>query len=223
MTSRSRVRVRSTFAVTTSIVAVLLVAGLAAGCSSDATTSKEPGADRKLSGVINDPLLDVSTQSLPEALTGTPFPFVAKSGHLLLVYFGYTDCPDVCPTTLFDLKAALKKTSAATNKKIDVAMATVDPRRDKPELITGYVQGFFPAATALRTDDDAVLRAVTTAFGATYQANYYVSGGVDVIHSAYLYAVDDKGLVVLAWPFGSASKDIALDLEQLLASQGEKP
>ncbi|MFN8050990.1 MAG: SCO family protein [Acidimicrobiales bacterium] len=187
------------------------------GSSSSADTTAETGT-HQLSGVVPEPVPDVSALSLPEASAdATPFPFVAKPGQLLLVYFGYTACPDICPTTLADLKAAFKKLGSPLSKKVSLAMATIDPRRDTVDVISGYLHGFFPTATALRTEDDAALRSVTDAFGASYEAQYPNNSEPRVSHSAYLYVVDENGHVVLEWPFGSTSKDIALDLERLLA------
>lgn len=201
-------------------MAILLsFAILLGGCSQDDPTADPPSQDpatRELSGVVLDPVPDVSAASLPEASPeAAPFRFVAKPDQLLLVYFGYTACPDVCPTTLSDLKAALKKLGSES-ERVSVAMATIDPRRDTAGVISAYVHGFFPTATALRTDDDATLRSVTNTFGASYSTVYPQSGTPEVSHSAFLYVVDEQGHVVLQWPFGTTSNDIALDLGQLL-------
>lgn len=200
-------------------IMVLAASMWSAGCANTATGGRGDGAAgaRKLSGVVVEPVPDVSALSLPEASPAAePFRFVADDGDLLLVYFGYTACPDVCPTTLADLKAALKQLGAPS-KHLSIAMATIDPRRDTADVISGYLHSFFPSATALRTDDDAALRSVTNAFGASYLTEYPNTGEPRVSHSAFLYVVDDQGHVVLAWPFGTTSADIALDLEQLLA------
>jgi len=197
---------------------------LAVACSND-TGSSADAADgiaadsgaRQLSGVTREPVPDVSALALPEAVDpAIPFRFVAERDQLLLVYFGYTACPDVCPTTLADLKAAFKQLGAKS-RNVSLAMATIDPRRDSAEVISGYLRSFFPAATALRTDDDAALRSVTDAFGANYEAKYPNNSEPEVSHSAYLYVIDDQGNLVVQWPFGTTANDIALDLEQLLA------
>lgn len=204
-----------------SVAMVVVVATVSLGSTACADATSGSGAaetgTRRLSGVVVDPVPDVSALTLPVAdLAAAPFPFVAGDGDLLLVYFGYTACPDVCPTTLADLKAALKQLGAAS-KRVSIAMATIDPRRDTADVISGYLHGFFPTATALRVDDDATLRAVTNAFGASYLTEYPNTGEPRVSHSAYVYVVDDRGHVVLSWPFGTTANDIALDLEQLLA------
>ena len=97
---------------TAATIMVVVASMWSAGCADTATGGggDEATGARKLSGVVVEPVPDVSALSLPEASPAAdPFRFVADDGDLLLVYFGYTSCPDVCPTTLADLKAALKQ------------------------------------------------------------------------------------------------------------------
>ena len=88
-------------------------------------------------------------------------------------------------------------------------------------MLADYVQAFLPDATSRRTDDDAVLRAVVTAFGGDYSVTTGDDGEPEVSHTAEVYAVDDSGRIVLAWPFGTPAGSIAADLRRLLA--GERP
>lgn len=200
--------------VAAAVAATAVVAALVAGCSNE--TAPARGADAPLSGVVRTPAAQVGDASLPVATDpATSMNFRAEPGHLLVVYFGYTSCPDICPTTLADLKAAMRQLGGSA-RRIDVAMATIDPRRDTPTVIEGYLQSFIPDATALRTEDDAALRAVTDAFGANYVAEYPVNEEPRVAHSAFLYAVDPSGSVVVAWPFGSSAADMSADMRQLL-------
>lgn len=203
-----------------------LLAGalLLTGCSSSTKESvAADGSDRKageLTGVVAKPAPDVSAVTLPTAADPpTSYSFVPAAGHLNIVYFGYTACPDVCPTTLSDIRAAFRKLPKDDVGRLQVVMATIDPRRDTAEVITGYLKSFFADGVALRTDDDAVLRAAATAFGATYEAKYPNQGEPQVEHSAYTYVIDDTGHVVDQWPFGMTSADMTHDLELLLAAK----
>ena len=190
------------------IAAVATGALLFVACGSD-TTSKT------LSGYELDPAPSVGALSLPEASNGdADFTFKAADGRLLIVYFGYTSCPDVCPTTLAEVKKSFKQLGDAADK-VDVAMATIDPNRDTGEIITGYVQIFIPGAHALRSDDPAQLESVAAAFGASYSVTTAADGQIDVSHSAGMYVVDPSGTVVLTWPFGIPADGIATDLEIL--------
>jgi protein SCO1/2 len=135
----------------------------------------------------------------------------------LIVYFGYTSCPDVCPTTMAGLRTVLQDLGDDADR-VQVAMATVDPTRDTDEVITGYVQGFIPGGHALRTTDDAALRAVADVFGAFYQVTSADDGTEEVVHSGSVYAVDDQGRLRVTWTFGTPPADIANDIEILLGS-----
>lgn len=190
--------------------AVISVVALAA-CGSDE-------AQRRLAGYTLDPPTQVGDLTLPDAATGEPFAFRAAPGHLLVVYFGYTACPDVCPTTLATLRAAIRSLDHGA-ERIDLAMATVDPARDTADILPGYVRSFVAGGAALRTDDDIELRAVTDRFGATYRVT--VDGPkVEVSHSGAMYVVDETGAVLDVLPFGLTKDDVANDLAILLDRGG---
>jgi protein SCO1/2 len=158
----------------------------------------------------------VGVVSLPDASNDDdPFFFQASDGELLVVYFGFTSCPDICPTTLADLKSVLGDLGDDA-ASVDVAMITVDPERDSAETLVGYVQWFIPNAHALRTDDRAALDAAGDAFGAEFSVVKTSEGRVEVLHTAYLYGVDDTGRIVATWPFGAEPDDIATDVGSLL-------
>jgi protein SCO1/2 len=175
------------------------------------------GSAPSLTGQVITPNPVVSTVSLPEATSGTPFRFAAPAGHVLLVYFGYTSCPDICPTTLADVRDARAKLGA-DGAKVDLAMVTIDPDRDTAANLTAYVTTFVPTGQALRTTDAAALSAAAAAFGASYEVTTTPEGKVEVGHSAYLYGVDPSGRVRVVWPFGVTVKDLNADLRLLLAN-----
>jgi protein SCO1/2 len=173
-------------------------------------------APKVLSGLQLTPPPAVGALSLPDASTpGTDFTFTASPGKFLIVYFGYTQCPDVCPTTLSEVKKALAKAGSDVAANTEMAMITVDPNRDSDELLTTYVQSFIDGAHSLRTEDDTRLKAVAKGFGTSYSVTTNAKGEVEVVHDGKLYVVDDKGDVVLEWLFGIKSDAIATDLEIL--------
>ncbi len=170
-----------------------------------------------LVGYARDPAPYVGDSELPAVQAdGTlkPFPLVAPPNGLLLVYFGYTSCPDVCPTTLADLGRALDDVGEPSGQ-VQVAMITIDPEVDTPEILRGYLQSFVPDGVALHTDDDAQLRAVAGGFGADY-GKETVEGTDEVFHTASVYAIDDGGELLLTWPFGTSASDLTADLRHLL-------
>lgn len=189
-------------------VSILLLLALAGGgCG---------GGSAELSGFVREPLPVVGDATLPDASAGgAPFTMKASEGELLVVYFGYTSCPDVCPTTLADVRTALGELGDDA-EDVELAMATVDPTRDTDDVITGYVRSFVPTAHALRTDDDAALREVTEAFGAYYEVSIGEDGAVEVVHTGHLYGIDDRGRLRVTWPFGTEPAALADDFEILL-------
>jgi protein SCO1/2 len=133
---------------------------------------------------------------------------------LLVVYFGYTNCPDFCPTTLSDVRLARRQLDDPS--RVDVAMISIDPDRDLP-MLPDYVGGFFPDdGHALGTSDASLLARVAAPFGTSYQVTTNDAGEIEVAHRTDLYAIDDQGLITLTWPFGVTKDDLADDFRRLL-------
>lgn len=200
----SRLHPRAATAPVAAVVAILIM--ILTGCGAD-----EP---QPFAGYARMPTPTVAEVSLPSVEadgTSTPFTFAAPQGDLLLVYFGYTSCPDVCPTTLSDVRNALTDLGDDSDD-VQLAMVTIDPEIDSAEILTNYVRSFVPTGHALRTDDDAQLRAAANAFGADYGKD-----DGEVYHTGSLYAIDDQGELVLTWPFGVPTDDLASDIGRLLA------
>lgn len=197
---------------------MIVVAALLGGCTKDS----EPAA-RELTGYSRQPLPSVDGVSLPRADGKGDWAMTAPAGGLRLVFFGYTSCPDVCPTTMSDLKRALLTLPKGDRARVEVGMATIDPGRDTAAKLTDYVTTFIPDGVGLRTEDAAALSKAAAPFGATYSVKPGKDGVPEVAHSGDLYAVDDQGHVVLQWPFGTASKDLGADLAQLLERTGTTP
>lgn len=177
-----------------------------------------------LAGVVREPPLQVADVSLPDVSPpdgGAAMPMRAAPGELLLVYFGYTSCPDVCPTTMSDIRVAIEDLDAELAQRVQVAMVTVDPERDTPEVLSGYLGHFFTRSAALRTEDPDELAAAARAFGVQFEVADHQPGATtyDVAHSAFTYVVDDTGSVVVEWPFGFENRHMTADLTTLLTSQ----
>lgn len=188
--------------------------GIAALASLAFTGCGEDKAGGVLAGYHVEPSPVVGELALPDAASGDDFSFVAGTGHFLVVYFGYTSCPDVCPTTLNEVRKALKVIGDDA-ARVDVAMVTIDPDRDTAELLDNYVKSFVDNGRALRTDDPDLLEEVAGGFGASYSVTENANGDIEVSHSGNLYVVDDTGALVLQWPYGLTSKAISNDLSIL--------
>lgn len=198
---------RGTRLLAASMVGALVLVATACGGS----------ASHEVGGWVRQPLPVVDAVALPDVTAGNaPFDFRAPPGEVLLVYFGFTFCPDVCPTTLSDLQAALGMLGEDA-QRVEVAFVTVDPGRDEGEKLTDYI-GFFTDGRghALRTEDPDVLAAAAEPFGVEYAVTTNDEGEIEVGHTASLFAVDDRGRLLLTWPFGVQPEVLAADLEWLL-------
>lgn len=196
---------------------------LAAACGGDDTAGDAgplgANGDRELAGYRRDPAPVVGDLSLPDvAADGEEMAIRATPGGILAVYFGYTNCPDFCPTTLSDLRLATRRMDPELAARVGLAMVTVDPNRDLP-VLADYVRSFFDDAHALGTTDPSRLAEIAAPFGAGYQISTGDDGEIEVAHTTSLYAVDDDGEIVLTWQFGVPIDDLAADLTQLLAEE----
>ena len=177
------------------------------------------GEDNVLLGYIPASEKYVGGASVTEAGTGKQFAFKASSGELLIAYFGYTMCPDICPATLVALKNAKKKLGDDASK-IDVAMTTVDPERDTIAILPKYLSSFLDRYHALVPASDAELRAAEEVFQATSSVTKKPDGTVQVVHGGTAYVVNDAGYVIDEFPFGMTAADMAHDLSILLSTKG---
>ena len=137
-------------------------------------------------------------------------------GKLVAVFFGYTQCPDVCPTTMTELAEA-KKLLGPDGNKLQVVFITVDPERDTSQVLKGYMGNFDPTFVALRPTPEQ-LEAVAKDFKVYYkkvEGNTPTSYSMD--HSAATYVYDTKGQLRLYARYGAGPQVLASDFKQLLA------
>ena len=148
---------------------------------------------------------------------GQPRSLADFRGKVVVMAFGYTHCPDVCPTTLADFASALKRLGPEADR-VQVLFVTVDPRRDTAQLLREYVPAFNPTFLGLRGDDAAV-KQVTREFRVYAEAQAGKSEeSYTVNHSAQSFAFDPQGRLRLAIGYGLPPEQIASDLRLLLNS-----
>lgn len=135
-------------------------------------------------------------------------------GKAVALFFGYTHCPDVCPTTLGDLAQAMKILGKDADK-VQVLFITVDPERDKPEMMAQYVPAFHPSFLGLSGDEQATAQAAK-AFYVGYEKRP-TSSGYNMDHSVGTFLVDPKGRVRLRAPLAQRADLLAEDIRLLLA------
>lgn len=136
---------------------------------------------------------------------GKPFDLTSLKGTPVFVYFGYTHCPDVCPTTLADLRTAIQQAGVPAK----VIMVTVDPARDNPAWMKTYLDAYKAGFIGL-TGTDSDIAAAAKAWGVGYEAQPADSNGnYAMIHTSEAYLVDSKGMLRDHIFFGAGSDLIA--------------
>lgn len=167
--------------------------------------------------VVNPPkpIDDFSAQTAD----GEEYRFSQVETPIQVFYFGYTYCPDICPTTLFELHQAREALDDQADK-VQVVFVAVDPARDTPDQMRSYLEHIDPSFIGLYEPDPAKLAALAEQFGVYYQPGepQGASGNYMVDHTTAMFAVDQTGWR-LVWSFGTTSEDITQDLQALLREQ----
>jgi protein SCO1/2 len=137
-------------------------------------------------------------------------------GKVIVVFFGYTHCPDVCPTTMVEL-AAVKKQLRADGDRVQGVFVTVDPERDTPELLKNYVGNFDKSFVALRGTPEEV-KAAAREFKVFYgKVPGTTEGSYTIDHTAGSYVFDTHGRVRLVSRYGVGADALVADIKVLLA------
>lgn len=135
------------------------------------------------------------------------------AGEVVLLYFGYTYCPDVCPLTLSDLRRVQEEIG---DEGLQVLFISVDPRRDTPDVAHAYASGFHPAFAGLSGTPEEIA-AVAAEWGVFYEIGEPdASGNYPVDHTARVFAVDRAGRYRLSYAFETPPEDIIADVRLLL-------
>ena len=166
-------------------------------------------------GATLEPPKPIADFTLP-AHDGGEFRLSDHQDDLLLVYFGYTFCPDVCPATMYQIKRAMEALGDQADA-VQVVMVTVDPERDSAEQIGNYVTNFDDRFLGLRTTDLETLDAVLADFGAYYTIEQPGEGETDylVTHTAAVFVLEGSQMVEI-FPYGTTGEEMASDLTHIL-------
>jgi len=146
---------------------------------------------------------------------GKPRSLLDFRGKVVVLFFGYTHCPEVCPTTLADLAQVMGMLGKDADR-VQVLFVTLDPERDTPQLLAQYPPAFYPAFKGLSGDSMATAQAAQ-AFGVIYQKQPNKNGGYDLDHSAGTYLIAPGGRPVLLSPYGQRAELLVQDIRLLLA------
>jgi protein SCO1/2 len=150
------------------------------------------------------------------ATDGQRFQLSEHRGQIVLMFFGYTSCTDVCPTTLAEAKQILKGVGGNSDR-VTFLFITVDPERDTPQVLANYVAAFDPAIVGLTGASDE-LAAVRQAYGVFAEKEAADGSSQDYMmnHTARVFLVDTEGRLRLSYAFGTPPGDIVQDIRHLL-------
>jgi len=146
---------------------------------------------------------------------GKPFTDADLKGKWHLVFFGYTHCPDACPTALNEMALALDKLGEQRSS-VGIVFITVDPERDTPDVLKSYAQSFDAPIEALTGSADDVAKAAR-AYRVYYARHPREDGGYDMDHSAVIYVIDPQGRFTATLTPDASADAIAARLEKLLS------
>jgi protein SCO1/2 len=186
--------------------AIILVAALAvAGCGPD--TPKFMASD--VTGTTYGRDFHLTDHN------GKPRTLADYRGKAVVVFFGYTQCPDVCPTTLAELAEAMKRLGPDADR-VQVLFVTIDPERDTPDLLSKYVPAFDPRFVGLYGDADATA-STAKEFKIIYQKQPgKTPGSYTMDHSAGTFVFDPQGRLRVYVGYGQGPDVFAHDLKELL-------
>jgi len=147
---------------------------------------------------------------------GSKFRLSEMQGDVVLLFFGYTSCPDVCPTTLAELRQALSEFNEQDAQQVRVVFVTVDPERDTPERVQEYVDQFNPAFIGL-SGPETSLEKIWTEYGVYREiADEQSAAGYIVNHTARVSLIDRQGNLRVSFSFDTPVADIVHDLKIVL-------
>lgn len=166
-------------------------------------------------GIAIDPPRDAPALTVTRPNGAPRFDLAAERGRAVLLFFGYTHCPDICPTTLADW-VKVKRQLGATADRVRFVFVSVDPVRDTPAVAHGYATQFDPSFIGL-SPDTLDLPAIQYGFGITSTReagatpeDYLVS------HASQAFLVSPTGQLLAMYPFGASVEDVVTDLRTVL-------
>jgi protein SCO1/2 len=147
---------------------------------------------------------------------GQPRTLADFKGKVVVLFFGYTQCPDVCPTTMGEM-VEVKRKLGAEGDKLQVLFVSVDPARDTPEVLKAYMGHFDPSFVALYAQTPAQLAALARDFKVYYQkVDGKTPTSYTMDHTAASFIYDTQGRVRLYSRFGTSTDDLTADIQRLL-------
>jgi protein SCO1/2 len=192
---------------------VVALLGLLAACGGGATGSS---GTTELSGTPLDPPAQVVATPLVDT-AGDPYSLVDDTDKdLTLVFFGYTNCPDICGQVMATLAGTLARLDNSERKQLDVVFVTTDPARDDAAVVDDYVSAFDPSIVGLTGDLDDIVEVGKSLYVGVDQGEKLPSGGYDVTHGTRVMAIDADDQTPIMWDHDVSQAQLAHDVLMLL-------
>jgi protein SCO1/2 len=195
---------------------VALIGLLLAGCGGSASAHSSIPNPMGLQGVVRVPPLAKPDFTLTDT-ADQPFNLMTgTAGDVTLLYFGYTNCPDVCPTVMADLAIGLSKVSAGVRSHVKVVFVTTDPNRDTPTVIRSWLNNFNPSFIGL-TGTAAQIEAAEASAGLPPATVVPLgNGNYSVQHAAFVFAFTTDNEAHAEYPDGYGATTWVHDLPRLV-------
>lgn len=198
------------------LLAVLLVVLLlASGCG------QEKSVD--LTGTVVDPPFEVAADELTTT-EGKPYSLAEDTtAPLTLVFFGFTNCPDICPAVLSSIASGLVKLTEEQRDQVDIVFVTSDPDRDTPKVLRTYLDRFRDGIVGLSGDVKTVAKVGESIGVFVDDGAQLPNGGYDPnSHGSYVIGINDKHEAPIFWSGDTAPSQFAADIRFLLTEKPEK-
>ena len=174
------------------------------------------GDDAAFTGTRLDPPFTVLTTPLT-GTDGQPYSLADDTDKpLTLVFFGYTNCPDICGVVMSNLGSAMTRLDASDRDRVDVVFVTTDPTRDTAPVLEKYVHRFDPSFLGLTGDIDTISAVAMPLGVGVEQGQKLPSGGYDVTHGTSVTAIDGDDEGTVYWDQATSSAQYAADIHTLL-------
>jgi len=190
-----------------------LVSAVFASENGDPATTRSPEAGRLMGELMSGKVPVGAPFALPDAF-GKLRSLEEFRGRLVLLYFGYTGCPDVCPTDLAFIAAALRSLGKEADA-VQPVFVTLDPVRDTPQILREYAAAFDARFVALRGREDETRR-IARAWKVYYEKVPQPGGAYLIDHTAFTFVLDRRGRYAALFPPGTAADRMVVMLRELL-------
>ncbi|MFN0313633.1 MAG: SCO family protein [Burkholderiales bacterium] len=147
---------------------------------------------------------------------GAPKRLADYQGKIVVIFFGFTHCPDVCPTVLAQMAKMMKEIGPAQGDRVQVLFVSVDPQRDKPEVLKGYVTAFHPSFVGLTGSEEAINKTAKEFKLVVMKTAETSPGNYSVDHSTQTFVYDTKGRIRLFVSHSKIGEALAHDIAILL-------